>query len=56
MDIIDYDPEVLDIFSRKVFEMISTSTPGWEEQLPKGIAEIIKKKHLFQSKIDSLKV
>ena len=39
MDIIDYDPEVLDIFSRKVLEKISSNTPGWEEELPKGIAE-----------------
>ncbi|MEN8667083.1 MAG: TonB-dependent receptor [Flavobacteriaceae bacterium] len=56
MDIIDYDPEVLDIFSRKVLEKISSNTPGWEEELPKGIAEIIKKKLLFQRKEESLKV
>mgnify|MGYP005988734863 CR=1 FL=1 len=56
MDIIDYDPEVLDIFSRKVLERISSKTPGWEEELPKGIAEIIKKKLLFQRKEESLKV
>jgi len=50
MDIIDYDPEVLDIFSRKVLERIISNTSGWEDELPKGIAEIIKKKELFQRK------
>jgi hypothetical protein len=55
MDIIDYEPEVLDIFSRKVFEMIANNTPGWEDELPKGIAELIKQKDLFQNKAAALK-
>ena len=55
MDIIDYEPVVLDIFSRKVFEMIANNTPGWEDELPKGIAELIKQKDLFQNKAAALK-
>jgi hypothetical protein len=55
MDIIDYDPEVLDIFSRKVLERITSNTAGWEDELPTGIAEIIKKKELFQRKEDIVK-
>ncbi|MDO7619121.1 MAG: TonB-dependent receptor, partial [Flavobacteriaceae bacterium] len=55
MDIIDYDPEVLDVFSRKVLEMISNNTSGWEDELPKGIAELIKQKELFQNKAITLK-
>src|SRR5210317_1846012 len=55
MDIIDYEPEVLDIFSRKVFEMIANNTTGWEDELPKGIAELIKQKDLFQNKAAALK-
>ena len=34
MDIIDYDPEVLDIFSRKVLEQITSNKTGWEDELP----------------------
>jgi len=49
MDIIDYDPEVLDIYSREVLRMIIANQPGWEELLPEGIAEIIKEKELFRS-------
>tara|TARA_B110000902_G_scaffold20536_1_gene23137 strand:- start:2358 stop:3797 length:1440 start_codon:yes stop_codon:yes gene_type:complete len=47
VDIIDYDPEILNIFSRKVFKMISTGEPGWEEMLPEGVSELIKDQKLF---------
>ena len=47
VDITDFDKEHLKIFSREVLKMINTGTPGWEELLPKGIAEIIKKHQLF---------
>ncbi|NKI25070.1 hypothetical protein SAMN04487911_10545 [Arenibacter nanhaiticus] len=47
MDIIDYDPEILHVFSRDVLKQISNGEEGWETVLPEGIAEIIKKKHLF---------
>jgi len=47
IDIQDFDPEVLHIFSRRVLKMIMSNESGWEEMLPEGIAEIIKKDRLF---------
>ncbi len=47
VDITDYNPEIMDIFSRTVLKMIQTGEKGWEDQLPEGIAEIIKEKNLF---------
>ena len=51
MDIIDYDPEIMHIFSRDVLKKIINNEEGWEEMLPKGIAETIKDKNLFTRKI-----
>ncbi|MFN3640276.1 MAG: TonB-dependent receptor, partial [Flavobacterium sp.] len=47
LDIENYNPENLDIYSRHVLKMINQGLPGWEELLPKGIAEIIKRDSLF---------
>jgi hypothetical protein len=47
MDIIDYDTEIMDIFSRDVLKKIQSGEGGWEEMLPEGISEAIKKEHLF---------
>ena len=54
MDIIDYDPEIMDIFSRDVLKKIQSGEGGWEEMLPEGIAETIKKEHLFMRTSDKL--
>ncbi|MGB5272340.1 MAG: TonB-dependent receptor, partial [Eudoraea sp.] len=54
MDIIDYDPEIMDIFSRDVLKKIQSGEGGWEEMLPEGIAEKIKKEHLFMRTTDKL--
>lgn len=43
VDITDFDENDLEIFSREVLKMISKGKQGWEEMLPKGIAEMIKK-------------
>ena len=51
MDIIDYDPDVLHIFSRDVLKKIINKDEGWEKELPEGIAEIIKEKNLFTRKV-----
>lgn len=51
MDIIDYDPEILHIFSRDVLKKIINKDEGWEAELPEGIAEIIKEKDLFTKKL-----
>jgi hypothetical protein len=47
IDITDFDKSHLKIFSREVLKMISKNKPGWEEMLPEGIAELIKRDHLF---------
>jgi hypothetical protein len=47
VDIKDYNPEILNIFSRRLLQMIYNDEPGWEEMLPEGVAEIIKKDCLF---------
>lgn len=47
VDITDYDPTILDIFSREVLAMIANGKEGWEPMLPEGIAKLIKEKALF---------
>lgn len=47
IDIEDYDPEVLHIFSREVLRMIEAGEPGWSELLPPGIAELMEEMNLF---------
>lgn len=47
VDITDFDKEHLKIFSREVLKMISDGNSGWENLLPQGIGEIIKKHQLF---------
>ncbi len=46
-DLDDFDPTILEIFSRKVFIMIGKGEEGWEEMLPDGVAKIIKDQRLF---------
>ncbi|GEM56724.1 nicotinate-nucleotide adenylyltransferase [Flavobacterium branchiophilum NBRC 15030 = ATCC 35035] len=47
IDIVDYEKDNLKIFSRQILKMISKGERGWENMLPKGIAEIIKEHQLF---------
>lgn len=47
IDIEDFDPSTLEVFSREVLKMISHGKPGWESMLPKGVSELIKKHNLF---------
>ena len=47
IDIENVDDKNLQIFSREVLKMISKNKEGWEAMLPQGIAELIKKHHLF---------
>ena len=47
VDIKNYDPEILNIFSRTVLKMISKDEEGWEKMLPEGVADIIKEQKLF---------
>jgi hypothetical protein len=52
MDIIDYDPDILDIYSRDALKKIVNGEKGWEEMLPEGTAKIIKEKKLFNRKLE----
>ncbi len=47
VDIVDYNPNILDILSREVLVMINEDKEGWEDMLPEGIAETIKDQRLF---------
>ena len=47
VDIENYDPTILNIFSRKVLKMITHGEQGWENMLPEGISELIQKDRLF---------
>lgn len=46
-DIENYDPEILDIWSREILKQIKRGEEGWEEALPTFVDEIIKEKGLF---------
>ncbi len=47
MDIIDYDPEIMHIFSRDVLKKITSGEDGWQEMLPEGVADTIIENKLF---------
>ena len=47
VDIQNYNPEILNIFSRKVLKMISSSSEGWEPLLPAVVSSMIKEQQLF---------
>lgn len=47
VDIENFNPDILNIFSREVLRMIEAGETGWEEMLPEGVAEIINEKELF---------
>jgi hypothetical protein len=47
VDIKDFNPEYLDIFSRVILSKIEAGEDGWENMLPEGVARIIKDKSLF---------
>jgi len=47
VDITNYNPENLEVFSREVLKMIGENKSGWESMLPPGVAEIIKEQELF---------
>ncbi|ETN95385.1 hypothetical protein SAMN04487906_2482 [Zhouia amylolytica] len=47
VDIFDYNPEILKIYSREVLKMIADGEDGWEDLLPEGISQLIKEQQLF---------
>ncbi|MCM4158528.1 TonB-dependent receptor [Antarcticibacterium flavum] len=51
VDITDYDPEILDIYSREVYGMIQEEKTGWEEMLPEAVTAMIKEKGMFRKQV-----
>ncbi len=47
VDITEYDPNILDIYSREVLQMIANGKSGWEDMLPEKTTEMIKEYNLF---------
>ena len=47
VDIVDYNPDYSEIYSRDILAKIATHESGWENQLPNGVAEMIKERGLF---------
>jgi hypothetical protein len=54
VDITNFNPKNLEVFSREVLKMINESKPGWETMLPTGVAQIIKEHELFGYKPNTL--
>lgn len=52
LDIEDYNPEVVSIWSRRVLKMIQDGTTGWEKFVPVSVAKTVKAKCLFGAKCD----
>ena len=50
VDIRDYDPNILDIYSREVLQMIAEGKSGWEDMLPEKTTAMIKEFDLFSHK------
>ena len=46
-DIEDYDPDILQIFSRDILKRIRNGEEGWEVALPELVGPMIKEKKLF---------
>ncbi len=53
VDITNYDPEILDISSREVYQMISEGQSGWEAMLPESTTTMIRENNMFR-KMDEI--
>ena len=49
---IEYDPQILNIFSPVVLRMIKNGISGWEDMVPAYVDNVIKQKKLFGSKLE----
>ena len=47
VDIKNYNPEYAEIYSREVLRKIIEKETGWENQLPAGVADMIKERFMF---------
>ncbi|MEM1356638.1 MAG: TonB-dependent receptor [Bacteroidota bacterium] len=47
VDITEFHPEHLHIYSKNVLSLIASGEEGWEKMVPEKVAQLIKKEHLF---------
>lgn len=47
VDIKSYNPNYSEIYSREILRKISSNEKGWEDQVPEGVAEMIKERGMF---------
>ncbi len=47
VDVAGFNPDVMDIYSKRVLEMIANSEEGWEQMVPARVSNLIKEKCLF---------
>jgi len=47
VDIENFNPEFLEIYSREILRKITCNIPGWEDQIPEGVADMIKERSMF---------
>ena len=47
VDIFDFDESHLSIFSREILQKIKDKEEGWDNELPNGIAEMIRNEKMF---------
>jgi hypothetical protein len=47
VDIKEFTPEILQVYSKEVLRSLRNNESGWEEMVPPGIADLIKKEKLF---------
>ncbi|MEO1715086.1 MAG: TonB-dependent receptor, partial [Bacteroidota bacterium] len=47
VDIQNFNPDILHIFSKEVLQMLQHDVKGWEEMVPAKVANLIREKSLF---------
>ncbi len=47
VDIENYNPNYSEIYSRIILDKIAQHIPGWEQEVPEGVAELIKERGMF---------
>ncbi len=47
VDIQNYNPNYSEIYSRIILDKIAHHKPGWEQEVPEGVAELIKERGMF---------
>ena len=50
VDIDDFTPEYLEIYSKNILKKIKENKGGWEDKVPTGISDMITKKKMFGHK------